>query len=188
MIARFFGDMFCYLNNCGSSENPGTITKRILETLVAAHEIIERNGEPLIVLSHSMGGQIEYDIVTHFLPKSPKYSNLKIDFWCSVASQVGLFEEMKLFIASSNLYSKQNGNKVPFPDKNYLGAWWNVWDMDDILSYSVSDIIEGVDDMSFRVGHWLINAHVGYLQEKSFYLLFAEHIKDSITAGNSIQV
>jgi hypothetical protein len=184
--ARFFGDVFCYLNNRGNASNPGSIPQRILDTLATAQAAKEQTGEPIIVLTNSMGGQILYDIVTHFLPGIPQYANLHIDFWCSVASQVGLFEEMKLFLASSDAYSKDKGNRVPFPDRKHLGIWWNVWDVDDIISYSVRDIIEGVDDTPFRVGKSLMKEHVGYLQEENFYRLFAERIHGMFPAHNAI--
>jgi hypothetical protein len=175
--ARFFGDIFCYLNNRGDAESPGPVPQRILDVLHKANHEKELSGEPLVVLTNSMGGQIMYDIVTYYLPQSAKNKALYVDLWCSVASQIGLFEEMKLFMASSNLYSKAKGNRVPFPDRNHLGTWWNVWDVDDIISYSVRDIIEGVDDMQFRVGQPLLKEHTGYLQEDSFYRLFAEKVK-----------
>jgi hypothetical protein len=121
-----------------------------------------------------MGGQIVYDLVTHFLPKTQ--SNLRIDFWCATASQVGLFEEMKLFLASTPQYSKGNGNKVPFPDKQYLGLWWNVWDHNDFISYTAAPIIDGIDDESYESGVSLIKAHGEYLLRPSFYRKFGDKL------------
>ncbi len=179
LVARFFGDMFCYLNSRGNASSPGPISRRVLDTLTIAQKEKLDSGEPIVVVSNSMGGQIMYDIITHFLPNMPEYADIKIDFWCSVASQVGMFEEMKLFLASSDAYGKDKNNMVPFPDRKHLGAWWNIWDVDDILTYSVRGIIEGVDDMPFRVGQWLINEHVGYLQDAAFYRLFVERIQQA---------
>jgi len=189
--ARFFGDIFCYLNNRGDSITPGPIPQRVLDALAKAQKVKEESGEPIIVLTNSMGGQIMYDIVTYFLPKAPQYAGIHVDFWCSVASQIGLFEEMKLFLVSTSEYSRAHGNRVPFPDRKHLGAWWNVWDVDDIISYSVRDIIDGVDDTQFRVGQWLFKEHTGYLQEDSFYRLFADKIRQaslpaSLIAENSV--
>jgi len=180
--ARFFGDVFCYLNGRGNSDKPGAIPQRMLDFLAEAQKVKNESGEPIIVLTNSMGGQIMYDLVTYFLPRVPSYSDIHIDLWCSVASQIGLFEEMKLFLASSSKYSKAAGNRVPFPDRKYLGAWWNVWDVDDIISYSVRDIIEEVDDTPFHVGQSLLKEHIGYLQEESFYHLFAQKIRKTITS------
>ena len=177
IIALFVGDIFCYLSRRGTAEAPGPIPTRVLETLLEAHAIKEKANEPLVVLSNSMGCEIMYDIVTSFLPGSPKYSHIKVDFWCGVASQVGLFEELKLFLASSEEYGSHRMNRVPFPDRNHLGSWWNVWDDEDVLSYSVRDIIDDVDDSKFVVGKNLLNEHLGYLQEDRFYLALAEWIE-----------
>lgn len=62
--------------------------------------IKQRKNEPLIVLTHSMEGQIVYDLVTHFLPRLNRICG--IDSWYATASQVDLFEEMKLFLESSD--------------------------------------------------------------------------------------
>lgn len=175
--ALFFGDVFFYLKNRGDADEPGPIPLRVLDTLAQAQSAKEATGEPIIVLSNSMGGQIMYDIVTYFLPKVPRYAGIKVDYWCSVASQVGLFEEMKLFLSSSSAYGKDKGNRVPFPDRRHLGVWWNVWDVDDVISYSAADIIEGVEDTPFRVGQMLLKEHIGYLREERFYRLFAERIR-----------
>lgn len=172
MVTLFIGDVFAYLNTRKDSAAPGAIPQLVMDTLADAKKAAPN--EPLIVLTHSMGGQIIYDLVTHFLPKTQ--SNLRIDFWCATASQVGLFEEMKLFLESSPQYSKANGNKVPFPDKNYLGVWWNVWDHNDFISYTAAPIIDGVDDESYGSGVSLIKAHGEYLMRPSFYRKFADKL------------
>jgi len=169
LVTLFFGDVFAYLDTRGDEAAPGRIPKVVLDTLREAKNAAPQ--EPLIVLTHSMGGQIIYDILTYFLPKLQ--SDLRIDFWCATASQVGLFEEMKRFLASSDQYSKAKGNKVPFPDPKYLGGWWNVWDHNDFLSYTAGPIIEGVDDESYDSGVSLFKAHGEYLMRPSFYRKFA---------------
>ena len=174
--AQFIGDVFSYLNGRGDETAPGPVPMRILDSLAKAQSTKERSGEPIVVLTNSMGGQIMYDIVTYFLPRLKEYSAIRVDFWCSVASQIGLFEEMKLFLVSSPEYGRRHGNRVPFPDRRHLGTWLNVWDVDDVISYSVAEIIEGVDDMSFRVGRPLLQEHIGYLQEDAFYMLLADHV------------
>ncbi len=121
-----------------------------------------------------MGGQIVYDAVTHFLPNDPERSQIHINFWCATASQVGFFEEAKLFLARSDAY--QTGNPVPFP-ATHLGVWWNVWDHNDFLSFTAKDIMAGVDDEPFDSGMSLLAAHGGYLQRPSFYRKLAEKLR-----------
>ncbi|HZE71028.1 MAG TPA: hypothetical protein VE135_16080 [Pyrinomonadaceae bacterium] len=172
MVTLFIGDVFAYLKTRKDATSPGPIPQVVMDTLADAKKAAPN--EPLIVLTHSMGGQIVYDLVTHFLPKMQ--SNLRIDFWCATASQVGLFEEMKLFLASTPQYSKGNGNKVPFPDKQYLGLWWNVWDHNDFISYTAAPIIDGIDDESYDSGVSLIKAHGEYLLRPSFYRKFGDKL------------
>jgi len=169
LVTLFIGDVFAYLNTRKDWRAPGPIPQVVIDTLDEAKTAAPN--EPLIVLTHSMGGQIVYDLVTHFLPKSK--STLRIDFWCATASQVGLFEEMKLFLESSLNYSKAKANKVPFPDQQYLGVWWNVWDHNDFISYTAAPIVDGIDDESYGSGVSLIKAHGEYLLRPSFYRKFA---------------
>ena len=184
LIAYFMGDVFTYLANRGDAENPGAIPCRILDILFEASEIKKKTGEPLVALTNSLGCEIMYDIVTYFLPKIEKYRSIKVDFWCGVASQVGLFEELKLFLASNKDYSGDKGNRVPFPPSEHLGAWWNVWDIEDVISFSVGDIIEGVDDNPYRVGKTFLDRHIGYLQEERFYETLAKWIGTKLSARN----
>jgi hypothetical protein len=127
-----------------------------------------------------MGGQIVYDSVTDFLPNGPD-KNLRVDYWCATASQVGLFEELKLFRASSSSYLA--GTPVPFPDRRYLGGWWNVWDHNDFLSFTVKGIVSGVDDESFDSGKGLTSAHSGYLVRPSFYRRLADKLARARNGG-----
>ncbi len=196
MVTTFIGDVFTYIRERGTWDSPGPIPTRALDALLAASEIqkaqltqcndANATREPLVVLSHSMGGQIVYDIVTHFLPKDPKYKDVYIDFWCASASQVGFFEELKLFLASSEEYSSKSGKRVPRPDKKHLGYWWNVWDHNDFISYSAKNIFEGVEDGVYNTGMFLSDAHGGYLVRPSFFRQFAEKLECELQKQQSV--
>jgi hypothetical protein len=179
MVTLFLGDVFIYLAHRGDKVAPGEVTSRVLKKLKEARESQPDPNEPMVVVSHSMGGQIIYDLVTYFLPQVPAYQGLRIDFWCATASQVGLFEELKLFHASQEQYSKQHNNQVPFPNRQYLGGWWNVWDHNDFISYSAKNIIAGVDDENYNSGTSVVTAHSGYLERPSFFRAFAEKLKSA---------
>ena len=177
LIMRFFGDIFVYLAQRGTPEAPGPIPMKVLTALQEARTNQDmRPHEPLIVLSHSMGGQIIYDMVTAFLPYSSVFHDVTIDFWCACSSQVGLFEEMKLFLKSSSRYGPNE--PVPFPPA-HLGRWWNVWDPNDFLSYTVHGIIAGVDDGAYDSGVSAADAHHMILLNYSFYAAFAKKITDA---------
>jgi hypothetical protein len=135
----------------------------------------ERGGEPIVLLTHSMGGQIAYDIITAFLPAAR--SDVKVDFWCATASQVGFFEELNMFLASSKDYAKATGRRTPLVG-NHLGHWWNVWDHNDIISFTTKGIFaDGIEDEAFWSGMSVTAAHGGYLERPSFYRRFAEKLK-----------
>jgi hypothetical protein len=182
-ITLFLGDVFTYIGKRGAPSQPGPIPSLILAALrQAKEEQVKRNGEPIVVLTHSMGGQLIYEMATAFLP-AIKQEGIRIDFWCATASQVALFEEMKLFIASDSKYCAANHNKAPYPPSEFLGAWWNVWDANDFISFTAKDIFEGVLDESYDSGLSVAEAHGGYLKRPSFYRKLAERIQESRQKG-----
>lgn len=183
LISVFVGDVFVYLDrrlskpHCDSAGNPvpGEIPTILLNKLLAAHQNKEERGnEPLIVLSHSMGGQIVYDAITAFIPNNESYKDIHVDFWCATASQIGFFEEAKLFLASKPEFLTDN--PVHFP-KSGLGCWWNVWDSNDVLSFTGKRIFQGIDDESYSSGMSVLGAHGGYLFRPSFYRKFAKKLE-----------
>lgn len=185
LISVFIGDVFTYLAGRGDATNPGVIPKQLSVKLKEAQANKQaRGGEPIVLLTHSMGGQLVYDAVSHFLPNTPELSDIKVDFWCASASQVGFFEEAKLFLAS--LPEHKTGSLVPFPQAN-LGVWWNVWDHNDFLSFTAKDIFSQLDDEPFNSGMSLLAAHGGYLQRPSFYRRFAAKLKAAKANGWSIK-
>jgi len=179
LATNFIGDVFEYLAHRGTLDAPGDIPRRFLTALSEAPR--QSPDEPMVVISHSMGGQIVYDAVTTFLPQLPEYQHLRVDFWCATASQVGLFEELKLFLASRPEHHA--GAPVPLPSRRHLGCWWNVWDHNDFLSYTVRNIVAGVDDGPFNSGMGLVTAHSGYLLRPSFHRRLSEKIAEARRSG-----
>jgi hypothetical protein len=178
LVSRFIGDVLVYLNDRGRLGSPGPIPKRLLNALVEARRQQQRrDAEPIVVLTHSMGGQLVYDAVTVFLA-DPAYAGVRIDFWAAAASQVGLFEEMKLFLASDSKYGQATG-KVPFPDRRRLGAWWNIYDRADVLSFTAKEIVEGIDDEEYASGVPLVGAHSGYFTSPSFFRQMAVKVAEA---------
>jgi hypothetical protein len=177
-ITLFLGDVFTYIANRGTREVPGEIPALVIEALKEARKNqLERDGEPIVVLTHSMGGQIVYDIVTGFQQKL-EAAGIKIHLWCATASQVALFEEMKLFMASSPDYSAEKVKKAPFPSANVLASWWNVWDPNDFISFTGKTIFEGISDEPYESGLSVATAHGGYLVRPSFYRRLAERVSE----------
>ncbi len=162
----FSGDAFVYLQSRGDRAAPGPIIKIVLDDLRAAAAAKTATDNKLLVIAHSFGGEIMYDILTHFAPE------LEVDVLVTAGSQVGLFEEMKLFKEST---ASPPPGKVPMP-KN-VGRWMNVFDTNDILSYTAEPVFEGVEDYHYDTGFAATQAHGGYFVQPSFYARLAERLK-----------
>ena len=179
LATKFVGDVLAYVLRRGTPDDAGPIPRRFIDALRRARAAAPAD-EPIVVVSHSMGGQIVYDCVTSFLPTIAAHRDLRIDFWCATASQVGLFAELDMFLARS---ADRAPGKMAFPDRRHLGAWWNVWDHNDFISYTAAPIFDGVDDESFNSGKTLAGAHSGYLVQPSFHRRFAQKLAAAKAAG-----
>jgi hypothetical protein len=177
MVSMFIGDVFVYLHGRDDPKTrPGEILAGLIKKLKEEDEQRVANGERLIVLTHSMGGQLVWDAVSFQLAADPTTKDIRIDFWCAAASQVGFFEEAKLFLASDP--NHRPGFPVPFPQAN-LGVWWNAWDYNDVLSFTAEGICAGVDDDPYSSGKSLLEAHGGYLERPSFYRELARKVTEA---------
>ncbi len=170
-IPIFLGDVFAYLNHRGSLEQPGSIPQRVLEALWEAHLLKQRIGEPLIVLTHSMGGQLIYDALTAFLPAHPEYADVYVDFWCATGSQVGFFKELQLFLEGAEIPS------LSVKASPHVGYFWNVWSYTDFLSFRSEGFVEGAVDTPFPFPPHLQGDHLTYISHVPFYQTLAAKIE-----------
>jgi hypothetical protein len=173
-LPTFIGDVMTYVAGRGTADAPGPIPQRILDGLEAAAFAADARDEPLVVLTHSMGGQILYDALTHFIPRMPGYDEIRVDFWCATASQVGFFEELGLFL-ESDPDRLAAGELTALPGR--VGGWWNVWDHSDLLSFRAEGIFAGVDDSAFFAAGTLATDHFKYLAQPEFYRMFGERVR-----------
>ncbi len=163
LVARFMGDIFVYLQDGPQRQ---AIQDRIRPCLVDAHQAAQANGEALVAIGHSLGGVILYDMLSDpggaGLP-----ANLEVDVLATVGSQVGVFEEFKLYAGSDSQIPRPERAKVPAPAR--IGHWINVFDPVDLLSFRCEPIFEGVKDYQFSSGTGLISAHGAYFQRPRFF-------------------
>lgn len=168
-ITRFAGDAFVYLDRRGNKEAPGDIVKTVLAALHEAQAARTADDDKLVVIAHSFGGEIMYDILTHFEP------TLQVDCLITVGSQVGLFEEMKLYRASRpDLPPDTSAGRVVRPAS--LKRWLNVFDTNDVLSYRLEPIVSDVSDFFYDTGYTALGAHGGYFMRPSFYKRMAARL------------
>lgn len=159
-ISLFVGDLLVYVDTRGQVGQPGKIVRMVSDAFRAAKE-------PLVVIGHSMGGNIAYDVLTYFAP----------DVHCSalvtVGSQVALFEEMTMFRASDRSVRGPAG-RVARPAN--VDRWINVYDPVDVLAYKTEPVFTGTDDVPFRESASVLGSHGDYFARPTFYELLAERL------------
>jgi hypothetical protein len=154
--ALLFADVLQYLALRGTREQPGEIV-----SLVA--RAIEEADAPRIVIAHSMGGNIVYDVLSHYRP------DLRVDVFVTVGSQVGLFEELSLF--------RESGSGVTaVPKPPAVGHWLNVVDAADPLSFRIGPVFDGGQDYTYPTG--ALWAHAAYLRQPGFHARVGRRIAE----------
>jgi len=159
-LAQFIGDVLVYQNTRDKLGDKAPILATIIQDLEQADGMRSATSESFVVIAHSMGGNIVYDILTYFRPK------LKVDFFVTVGSQTAIFEELRVFKNSDMNIPCAQVPKVPAP-KN-VTAWLNVFDHSDILAFAGSKVFEGVADFEYNTGA-LFGAHGSYFNKPSFH-------------------
>jgi hypothetical protein len=168
-LSIFVGDALAYVNRRGPINDPGPIVKEVCKHFQEADALRNAKGGPLIVIGHSFGGMISYDIFTSYMKA------LKVDLFVSVGSQVALFEEMKLYHASNRNLPTPQTPKMAKPEN--VARWLNVFDSNDVLSYVCEGVFDGVKDFLFETGSSAVSAHSDYFVRPSFYFRLGERLK-----------
>jgi len=158
-LGLFFGDVFVYLDSRGRIGNPGQIPVRILDAVDLAVQGAPSD-EPLVVVGHSLGGVILFDLLSHFRP------DLKVDLFVSVGSQVAHFEELKLYRSSDPTIGAPLRATTP----GNISHWINVYDEVDIFAYAAKGVFDRVDvDARYDTKTYVIKAHGAYFDQARFY-------------------
>jgi hypothetical protein len=169
--SRFLGDIFVYLNTRGTAANPGKILEDVIAKLRHAQAAKQPGDDKLIVIGHSLGGVMTYDILTHFAP------DIHVDVLITVGSQVALFEEMTLYRNSESAFPIDPGkDRLPKPEN--VTRWLNVYDTNDVFSFRTEGVFQGVVDYRFDTGYGLAGAHGGYFNRPSFYKRLAVRLNE----------
>ena len=177
--ATFIGDILVYLDrNPQIGVDPGPDgeqprQERIRDAVAAPiSAAIERasDQDPTVVIAHSMGGNIVYDLLSHYR------TDLNIDFLISVGSQIGVFQELDLFAAKHEGLAPPVG-KTPKPAN--IKRWLNVFDRNDILGFAASRVFDDVSDFEYGTGMGLVQAHSSYFVRPSFYERLAARITEA---------
>jgi hypothetical protein len=158
----FFGDVFAYL------ANRAPIQQIVVDALNAADAKRTTADPRLVVIAHSMGGNIVYDLLTSVLANT-----LRIDALVTVGSQVGLFKELALYTedhpasVAGPLAGAGSGTKVPKPAR--VGTWVNVFDPIDVLGFAAAGVFTDVRDFAVSNETSPLDAHTMYFFRPRFH-------------------
>lgn len=168
-VAKFIGDVFVYLRD---GDRRDAIRKIIIGDLVTA-DGRRGPGEKLVVIGHSLGGVILYDLLSARPPGLP--AGLTVDLLLTVGSQPGLFEELKLFAASDPAIP--NAGKKKAGKLANVGGWLNVYDPVDLFGFRAQPMFDDCTDLIFSSATGLMDAHTAYFKRPQFHQRLAARLK-----------
>lgn len=172
-VALFLGDVFVYLDKRDDAAGrPGQIPQVVIEAVDQALDAVSPADPHLVLMGHSMGGNILYDVLTYYRP------DLNVDAFVTVGSQVPFFEELKLFHASETDIPSQGTPKLAL--RSGIRHWLNVFDRQDILSFSGRAVFDRIEDFDYSTGASVLGAHTTYLERPSFHLRLNERLHDAL--------
>jgi hypothetical protein len=171
-VAYFIGDVLAYIHERDAAGAAGTMPRRVLEALRSAHRRKQDTGERIVIITHSMGGQLLYDVLTFYAPHDPGLQGLVVDHWLSCGAQVSLFAELCLFKGQPTDVAAPA--KLPRPAA--AQAWTNFYDLNDLVGFIMAPIFDGVTDKPYDTGFGLAFAHTGYLGRPSFFEAMAAEL------------
>ncbi|MFI7546771.1 hypothetical protein [Actinoplanes sp. NPDC049599] len=158
--SMFLGDILVYLRQRERLGADGPIATTVAADLRRAREACTPDDPEVLVIAHSMGGNIVYDLLSALRPE------LSCDVLVTVGSQIGVFAELGLFDAVRAPASPATG-RIPKPAG--VGRWINVFDLNDILGFATERIFDGVRDFRYSTGKGAFAAHSTYFVRPSFY-------------------
>lgn len=170
----FFGDVFEYLRRGWSKDVQESITDRLAGHIKDAYAESKKRKEPFVLVTHSFGSMILFDILTSY-----KFDEeIKVDLWAMAGAQVSLFAEMRLFGNSSPI----PGAVKPFlPKPKPVNRWVNFYDQADIFSYLAQPVFgEQVEDIEFKKNANIKTAHGDYFAQPAFYERLLKEIQSSV--------
>jgi hypothetical protein len=169
--AGFIGDVFKYLDMRGKLGARAPIIQAVSSAFDEASRTRRAGDQCTVVVAHSMGGNIAYDVLSAFR------TDFECDLLVTVGSQVGLFEELKLFqVSDESIPSRERQRVARLPN---VKRWLNVFDPLDALGYAVERIFEGAEDFEFSTGRSPLSAHGMYFLTPSFHRQLSRRLNPS---------
>ena len=155
------------------------IVKRVLvdiDKAVAERDAPGSKDRDLILVGHSFGGVILFDILTHFRPQ------LQCQLLVTVGSQVALFAEMGRYVNQAPLTAAFAANQ-PAKRPGNVARWLNIFDLTDFVAFGVKDVFSGVEDFAFEADAYPLLSHAAYFDTPNFHLRLRERVAQAFAAG-----
>jgi hypothetical protein len=156
-------------------EDDAALSKSVEQQLKLVAEL-RTPSNPLVVITHSFGGAVFYDLLT-----TGRFSH-PVDLWVGVGTQVSFFAEMRFFKESPdpNVLPGGDPEHRRLPKPKPVKKWINVYDPADVLSFVHEPVFDGVKDVKLKDGANLINAHGAYSGSESFYNAIREALEPNL--------
>ncbi|HEY9787003.1 MAG TPA: hypothetical protein V6D17_16545, partial [Candidatus Obscuribacterales bacterium] len=165
-LSALIGDSFNYFARRGSNREPGPIAALVKEAIELAERRRDLKRDPrLIVVAHSMGGNILCDLVSSF------DLNARIDVLVTVGSQFPLFADL-------NMFPGLDSARRPIKKPEKVGKWINIFDSNDLLGYAATPLFEDIIDVEFGSGRLGVATHTDYFLWLSFYERLARVVQE----------
>jgi hypothetical protein len=171
-IGRFIGDVFTYMDN----RKP--IRDRVLEGIDAALAARREGDDELLLVGHSFGGIILYDVLTSFRP------DLRCELFVTAGSQVALFAEIGRLADNAHLekaFGPSATSTVPRPDN--VARWINIFDPTDLVGFGTRGVFSGVDDYAFETDAFPLISHTAYFDPPRFHMRLRERVREAFARG-----
>lgn len=169
-VSLFLGDVFVYLrgrDDAGADGTRARIFKPIFDALVEGAKAPRPDGEPFVVVGHSLGGVILYDMLTDPATRADLDAAIgapiQIDALFTVGSQLGFFADLGLYAGGR----PAAGTRLKMAPG--VASWMNVFDFTDVFSFRCEQMFEGVRDFGYDTVTDLLHAHSAYFLRPSFY-------------------
>lgn len=160
----FIGDAFLYFGNRGTPEAPGPIVSRIIDTIDSASTKIDPDDDPeLIVIAHSMGGNIACDVLSYFAPDKA------IDLVITVGAQFPLFADLHMFPGLDTRHR-------PIARPPNVKRWINIYDVNDVFGFAATPMFDGIEDVEFTSGRFGVATHADCFKFVSLYERMAQAV------------
>ncbi|WP_127144938.1 hypothetical protein [Pelagibacterium montanilacus] len=157
--AQFLGDAMMFFARREQSEK---VRAAVIETISKAAKTARSNGETLVLIGYSMGGGVLHEVLTdpECLSRIEEAisGKLQVDLLLNVGTQVGLFEELRLF-------STETDGQQRLPPALH---WWNVYDYNDTLAYLLKPVFPSAEDLRVDTSSHMGHAHQAYFDNSVF--------------------